>query len=87
MGGNIPCSCEQRFLSAVSVEVVRVACLSRSWFVYACKQTNYATDKPRERLRRLQPTETSDRRLRSFSSLKNGEEEEKNSLVNMLRLI
>ena len=25
----IPCSCEQRFLSAVSVEVVRVACLSR----------------------------------------------------------
>ena len=31
----IPCSCEQRFLSAVRVEVVRVACLSRSWFVYA----------------------------------------------------
>ena len=31
----IPCSCDQRFLSAVSVEVVRVACLSRCWFVYA----------------------------------------------------
>ena len=41
-------------------EVVRLSCLSHSWFVYAPretfltarKQTNYATDKPRERLRK-----------------------------------
>ena len=42
---------EQRFLSylAFSVnEVVRVACLSRSWFVYIPQGDNYATDKPRE---------------------------------------
>ena len=38
-------------------EVVRVACLSHIWFVYVpllagCKQINYTTDKPRERLRK-----------------------------------
>ena len=60
---NIPF--EQRFLSCMAFsvyEVVRVACLSRSWFVYVRngllqrfltgrEQTNYATDKPREWLR------------------------------------
>ena len=48
--------CEQRFLSCMAFtvyEIVRVACQSRSWFVYAagCKQTNYATDKRRLRKR------------------------------------
>ena len=38
-------------------EVVRVACLLHIWFVYfpflaGGKQTNYTTDKPRERLRK-----------------------------------
>ena len=32
-------------------EVVRVGCLSRSWFVYSLWETNYATDKPREWLK------------------------------------
>ena len=51
---------EQRFLCFMALrvyEVVRVACLSCSWFVYppretGSKQTKYATDKPRERLRK-----------------------------------
>ena len=56
---GISLPCEQSFLSrmAFSVyEVVRVACQSHGWFVYApfllgrIKQTNYATGKPRERL-------------------------------------
>ena len=58
--------CEQRFLSCMAFsvyEVIRVAWLSRSWFVYernglqqriltGREQTNYATDKPREWLRK-----------------------------------
>ena len=58
--------CEQRFLSCTAFniyEVVRVACLSRSWlrpvrnanrwtFLTGRKQTNYASDKPHERLRK-----------------------------------
>ena len=48
---------EQRFLfcMAFSVyEVVHVTGMSHSWFVYVllCKQTNYVTEKPRERLRK-----------------------------------
>ena len=39
-------------------EVIRVTCQSRSWFVYIPreierKQTNYPTDKPRKRLRKM----------------------------------
>ena len=39
-------------------EVIRVTCQSRSWFVYipreiGRKQTNYPTDKPRKRLRKM----------------------------------
>ena len=44
---------EQRLLSCMAFsvyEVIRVACLSRNCFVDACEQTNYATDKQRERL-------------------------------------
>ena len=50
--------CEKRFFSCMAFsvyEVIRVACLSRGWFVYnaclfltASNQTNYATGKPRE---------------------------------------
>ena len=45
--------CEQRFLSYIAFsvnEVVRVACLLRSWFVYAPQGDNYVSDKPHERL-------------------------------------
>ena len=54
--------CEKRFFSCMAFsvyEVIRVACLSRGWFVYnpclfltASNQTNYATGKPREWLRK-----------------------------------
>ena len=45
------------FLTYVALSVYEVVCVAfllRSWFVYATrhKQTNYATDKPRERLRK-----------------------------------
>ena len=50
-------TCEQKFLSSIAFSVnvvVRMACLSRSCFFSIggrIKQTNYATDKPHERLR------------------------------------
>ena len=45
---------EQRFFPCMAFsvyEVVRVGCLSRSWFVYSLWETNYATDKPCEWLK------------------------------------
>ena len=49
--------CEQRFFPCMAFsvyEVIRVACLSRSWFLTGSKQTNYARDNPREWLRKRQ---------------------------------
>ena len=44
IGKLVPC--EQKFLSYMAFSVYRVALVTRR------KQTNYATDKPRERLRK-----------------------------------
>ena len=54
-------SCQQRFLCCMAFSIhenVHVACLWPSWFVYTlfrigCKQFNYTTDKPCERITRI----------------------------------
>ena len=40
--------CEKRFFPCMDFRVIRVACLSRSWFLTGSKQTNYARDNSRE---------------------------------------